>query len=120
MKVALIAVAGAAGVLARFAVSSAVGVRTFPWATLAVNVMGSCLLGALLETGIKRQWPENAVIPLSIGFLGGFTTFSTFSYETFTLMRTDRVPEAMVYVVVSVVAGVLAAGAGFWFARRLA
>ena len=120
MKLVLIAVAGAAGVLTRYAIASAVGVRTFPWATLAVNITGSFLLGALLELGIRRQWPENTVIPLSIGFLGGYTTFSTFSYETVTLARADRVPEAMVYVAVSVVAGVLAAGAGYWVARRFA
>lgn len=120
MKVALIAVAGAVGVLTRYAIASAVGVRSFPWATLAINVTGSFLLAMLLEAGIKRQWPDNTVIPLSIGFFGGYTTFSTFSYETFTLARSDRVPEAVTYSVVSVVAGVLAAGAGFLLARRLA
>lgn len=120
MKLALIAVAGAAGVLTRYAIASAVGVRTFPWATLAVNITGSFLLGALLELGIRRQWPENTVIPLSIGFLGGYTTFSTFSYETFTLIRADRLPTAMLYVGLSVVGGVVAALLGYLAARQIA
>ena len=120
MRIALIAVAGAAGALTRYAVASAVGVRAFPWATLAINITGSFLLGLLLAFGIEREWSDDTVVPLAVGFLGAYTTFSTFSYETFTLMRTDRVPLAMVYVAVSVVVGVLAAGAGYVLARKLA
>ena len=55
----------------------------------------------LLTAGIHRGWPENTVIPLAVGFLGAYTTFSTFSYETFTLGRADRVVTAAVYVAVS-------------------
>ena len=82
-----------------------VGVRTFPWATLAINLTGSFVLAMLLTAGIQRGWPENAVIPLAVGFLGAYTTFSTFSYETFTLGRADRVVTAAVYVAVSVAGG---------------
>jgi fluoride exporter len=120
VKVALIAAAGAAGALTRYAVASAVGLRAFPWATLAINVTGSFVLGLLLAFGLEREWSDDTIVPLAVGFLGAYTTFSTFSYETFTLMRTDRVPLAMAYVAASVVAGVLAAGAGYTLARRLA
>ena len=120
MKVFLVGVAGAAGALTRYAIATAVGVRAFPWATLAINLTGSFVLGLLLTAGIQRGWPENAVIPLAVGFLGAYTTFSTFSYETFTLGRADRVVTAAVYVAVSVAGGVLAALAGYLLARRIA
>jgi CrcB protein len=120
VKVVLIAIAGAAGALTRYGVGLAVGVRSFPWATLGINLTGSLLLGFLLAMSIERSWSETSVLPLSIGFLGAYTTFSTFSYETFTLVRTDRLPTAVVYVLVSVVGGVLAAAAGYAAARRMA
>jgi fluoride exporter len=120
MKVFLVGVAGAAGALTRYAIATAVGVRSFPWATLGINITGSFLLAVLLTAGIQRGWPENTVIPLAVGFLGAYTTFSTFSYETFTLGRADRVVTAAVYVAVSVVGGIIAALAGYAVARRIA
>jgi CrcB protein len=120
MKVVLIAIAGAAGALTRYGIATAIGVRSFPWATLAINLTGSFLLGTLITAGIHRGWPENVVIPLSIGFLGAYTTFSTFSYETFTLGRADRFVSAALYVAVSVTGGILAACAGYLLAKRIA
>jgi CrcB protein len=120
MKILLVAVAGAAGALTRYGIATAIGVRSFPWATLAINLSGSFVLGLLLTAGIQRGWPENTVIPLSVGFLGAYTTFSTFSYETFTLGRADRFVSAAVYVAVSVTGGILAACAGYLLARRIA
>jgi CrcB protein len=117
---ALIAVAGSLGALTRYGVGSAVGLRTFPWSTLAVNITGSFLLGLVLAYAGERGWSDTTTQPISIGFLGAYTTFSTFSYETFTLARTDRVPAAMVYVSVSVAGGLLAALAGYSLGRRLA
>ena len=120
MKILLIAVAGAAGALTRYGISTAIGVRSFPWATLAINLTGSFILGVLLTASIQRGWPENTVIPLSVGFLGAYTTFSTFSYETFTLGRADRFVSAALYVAVSVTGGLLAACAGYLLAKRIA
>ena len=120
MKVVLIGVAGAFGALARYGIGVALGGRSFPWATLGINLTGSFLLGFVLALGIERGWSDTTTMPLAIGFLGAYTTFSTFSFETFTLARTDRASLAAVYVAVSVAGGVLAAFAGFTFARRLA
>ena len=120
MKIFLIAVAGAAGALTRYWIATAIGVRSFPWTTLAINVTGSFVLGMLLTASIQRGWPENTVIPLSVGFLGAYTTFSTFSYETFTLGRADRFVSAALYVAVSVTGGILAACAGYVLAKRIA
>ncbi len=116
----LVGIAGALGALARYGIGLAVGSRPFPWATLGINITGSFLLGFVLAFGTERGWSETTTVPLAIGFLGAYTTFSTFSYETFTLARTDRAVLAAVYVGISVAGGVLAALAGYTVARRLA
>lgn len=120
MKVVLVAVAGAAGALARYGVGSAIGVRSFPWATLGINLTGSLVLGFVLAMSVEREWSAMTVAPIAIGFLGAYTTFSTFSYETFTLVRTDRAVTALAYVAASLAGGVLAAAAGYVAARRIA
>jgi len=120
MKIILVAIAGAAGALARYGIATAIGVRSFPWSTLAINITGSFVLGMLLTAGIQRGWPENVIVPLTVGFLGAYTTFSTFSYETFTLGRADRFVSAAIYVAVSVSGGLLAAAGGYMLAKRIA
>ena len=117
MKVLLVGVAGAAGALGRYGVGVAMGTRSFPWPTLGINLIGSFLLGLLMTFGIERDWPDTTTTPLTIGLIGGFTTFSTFSYEAYTLLRDDRAPAAAVYVAASVVGGVLAAACGYAAAR---
>jgi fluoride exporter len=119
MKVVLVGLAGAAGAVSRYGIGVALGVRSFPWATLSINLVGSFLLGIVLVAGIERSWPETTTIPLAVGFLGAFTTFSTFSYETYTLLRTDRAGTALLYVGLSLVGGVLAAALGYVTARTL-
>jgi CrcB protein len=84
----LIGVAGAVGALTRYGIGQAIGVRSFPWATFGINLTGSFLLGFILVSGMERGWSDTTILPISIGFLGAYTTFSTFSYETYTLMRT--------------------------------
>ena|SRR5688500_3021127 len=120
MKVALVGLAGAAGALARYGLGVAVGVRSFPWATLGINLTGSFLLGLVLTAGIERGWPETTTVPIAVGFLGAYTTFSTFSFETYTLLRTDRAALAAIYVGVSVIGGIAAAAVGYAAARALA
>lgn len=120
MRAVLVAIAGAAGALVRYGVGSAVGLRSFPWATLGINLSGSLLLGFVLAMSIGRGWSDTAVVPFTVGFLGAYTTFSAFSYETFTLIRNDRATTALVYVFASVVGGVLVAAVGYAAARRIA
>ena len=109
MKVALVALFGAAGALSRYGIASAVGTRSFPVATLAVNVAGSFLLGLLLASGASAT----ARTALGVGFLGAFTTFSTFAVEADGLSRTT----ATTYVLLSVVLGIGAAMLGRAVAR---
>ena len=119
MRIVLVAVLGAAGASARYGIGVAVGVQSFPWATLAINVAGSFLLGLVLVAGVDRL-SADALVGVSVGFLGAFTTFSTFGYETQTLLRTDRAGAAATYVVASVALGVAAAALGYTAGRAVA
>lgn len=89
--------------------------ETFPWATLIVNVTGSFVLGLLLAAATERfTLPAPPVLRLAVaaGFLGAYTTFSTFEYETLALLRTGAWPRAAAYVLLSVAAGLLAVALG--------
>lgn len=120
MKVALVAFAGAAGALARYGIGVAVGERDLPWHTLGINVAGSFALGFLLRAAEVRGWPALTTTALGVGFLGAFTTFSTFSFETQSMMRDGRAPAAALYVLASVIGGVAAATAGYALAAARA
>lgn len=113
MTALLVALAGSVGALARYGIGVSVGSRTFPWTTLGINLVGSFLLGALIHAGQERGWSDKAVIPVGTGFLGAFTTFSTFSVETQTMLRDGRTGAAGAYVGISVVGGVALATLGY-------
>jgi CrcB protein len=119
VRVALVAVLGAAGACCRYGIGVAVGVQSFPWTTLGINVAGSFLLGLVLTAGPER-FSSDVVVGIAVGFLGAFTTFSTFGFETQTLLRTDRAATALAYVGASVVAGVAAAALGYAAGRSIA
>jgi CrcB protein len=118
LRVVLVATFGAAGALARYGIGRAVGVTSFPWATLGINLAGCFLIGLVLVGGPSR-FSEDTVTGLAVGFLGAFTTFSTFGFETQTLLRTNRAATAALYVGVSVVAGVVAAALGYATGRAV-
>ena len=119
MPVVLVAVGGAAGTLARYWIAVTVGVRTFPWATLAINVAGCFVLAALLAGPAATRWPSDVTTGLGVGLLGGFTTFSTFGWETVTLVRDGRTGWAAAYVALSIVGGLAAAAGGYAVGRSL-
>lgn len=122
-QIAAIAIGGATGALLRFYVSGWVyGLlgRGFPWGTLSVNVVGSLLMGVLSVWLIERfnLGPEWRAAVL-IGFLGAFTTFSTFSLETLNLIEAGAHAKALANVAVSVVLCVGAAWVGVIAGRQL-
>ncbi len=91
-----------------------------PWATLTINVTGSFLLGLVSTILAERHGASPALrLLIPIGFLGAYTTFSTFELETYTVARADA-PRAWLYVGLSVVLGLLAVVAGIRLGRHLA
>ena len=114
-----VAIAGALGASSRYAIGLAVGVRSFPWTTLSINMAGSFLLAFLLAGPFVERPSSTIAIASTLGFLGAFTTFSTFSYETVALVRDDRLPAAAAYVAASMLLGLVAAALGYWLGRLL-
>lgn len=109
------ALGGAIGALARYGIGTAVPTDALPWATVAINVAGSFLLGLLIAVG--AWFAPEIRIGLAVGLLGGFTTFSTFSADIFLGLEAGRAGEAFVYLTLSVVLGVGAAGLGYLAGR---
>jgi CrcB protein len=93
---------------------------TFPIGTLVVNITGSFLLGLILRYAVETPTltPEARAF-LTVGFCGGYTTFSTFSYETVALMEDGQWPRAALYVALSVGLSIFVAFLGFAAAREL-
>ena len=85
----------------------------FPLGTLIVNVTGSLLLGLVTGLAIHHGLPTGPAVVLSAGFCSGYTTWSTFSYETLALAETGALLEAAGNIVGSVAAGLAAAAIGF-------
>jgi fluoride exporter len=121
--VAAVAIGGALGSVARYLLGAYIQDRVaiaLPVGTLVINVVGSLLLGFFVQLGLDTS----AVSPevrffLTTGFCGGFTTFSTFSYETFRLVEDAEYGTAGFYVVASVVLSLLGCALGMGVARRL-
>lgn len=114
MTALLVTLAGAAGVLSRYGISSAFHGDALPWATVVINVAGSFALGVLV---VVDWWTPEARTALGVGFLGGFTTFSTFSVQAVLDVDAGQTGRALVYVGASVLLGLAAAAAGFMLAR---
>lgn len=122
MNVLYIALGGAIGAVGRYAVVSAVGAlgHGFPFGTLVVNVVGSAVLGALVEV-FALYWspsPELRAM-IVVGMLGAFTTFSTFSLDVLTLFTRGETAAALAYVVASVVLSIGAFWLGMTVFRHL-
>jgi CrcB protein len=118
MTTLLVGAGGLAGVLARYGITRlTLHTEALLWSTVGINIVGSFLLGLLVaEDWFSRDVRE----AIGVGFLGGFTTFSTFSAQI--VLETDggRPGTALIYLVVSVVGGVAAAAAGYILGRALA
>jgi CrcB protein len=90
----------------------------FPWGTFAINVSGSFAIGVVLQLATSQaDFNPYLRLFLATGILGGYTTFSTFAYETLTLGSTDRLMHALLYTSGSVILGVAAATLGVISAR---
>ncbi|MEH6649788.1 MAG: fluoride efflux transporter CrcB [Motiliproteus sp.] len=117
----MVALGGACGAMARYWVSGFVVNNTshyLPLGTLTVNVVGSMLMGVCFVVIMeKAQLPPVTRQLLMVGFLGAFTTFSTFSLETLTMIQQGHIMSALIYISLSVLCCIAALAAGLWFAR---
>lgn len=90
--------------------------QTFPWGTFVINVSGSLLLGLSTGLALHHGLPAVPTALIGVGFLGGYTTWSTYLWETLALAEAGALQEAALNVVGSLAAGLAAAAAGFGLA----
>jgi len=117
-----ICLAGAAGTVARYLIGLwSVGRfgPTFPYGTLIVNLTGCFLIAFVMEVAAARSWPETTRLAVTVGFLGGFTTYSSFNFETTRLAQTGILSGASAYVLATLVGGLAAGILGMLAARIL-
>ena len=115
------ALGGACGAVARYGVSSLAGRagEGWPWGTLAVNLMGCLAVGAVLALMLTPEpsprWPASPAVRAAVlvGFLGAFTTFSTYAWEAVDLLANGKPGRAALYLLLSNAAGLAAVWAGW-------
>lgn len=114
-----VALGGAVGSVMRYGLSLMWPARGFPYATLTINLVGSFLMGFLLMVLTERVALDPALrAGLLAGVLGGLTTFSAFSMENVLLLERGQVTLAILYILCSVLGGLLAAWLGMVLARQ--
>lgn len=121
VPILLVAAGGALGAVARYLVAAAFAQRLgaqWPWGTLFINLSGCVLISLFLGAGSSRVAESNLRYLLPIGFVGAYTTFSTYEYETLRLIELGRAAAALTYVLASNVLGFAAVLAGAWLGRR--
>lgn len=118
-----VALGGAAGATSRYGIDQAIERRSFavfPWATFTINISGCVLIGVVVAALVDRhQAPAWLRTGLVVGFIGGYTTFSTFAQEGLDLMREGQSVVALLYAVGSVLIGLAAVYAGMAVGRVL-
>jgi CrcB protein len=117
-----IGIGGAAGSIARYLVNISPAARVFdrfPFPTFIINVVGSFLIGLLvILLADKFDPPETVRMGVIVGFLGAFTTFSTFEFEIYGLFKEGHAVLALFYMVASVVTGFCGLAAGIALAKK--
>ena len=105
---------GGIGSMLRYGTSLLLTSRYFPYATMAVNIVGSFIIGMVLGLSLKSEYFfTNWKLFLATGICGGFTTFSAFSAENMELLEEGKYSIAIVYISLSVILGIAAAVVGF-------
>lgn len=121
-RLLLICLAGAAGTAARYLITLWAAERfagPLPLGTLIVNLAGCFAMAVLIELASHQAWPETLRLTATTGFLGGFTTYSTFNQETMRLLNEGASAAAVGYAAATVAGGFAAGWAGLVLARQL-
>ncbi len=121
-KIVLITLGGALGSNVRYWLGgwiAAYANSEFPWGTFAINVSGSLVIGAYLAASQRLGWPLEWKLLIAVGVLGGYTTFSTFSWETLELMSQGAWELSLAYAFGSLAASLLGCYVGITLARTL-
>lgn len=109
---------GAARYIVGRLVKSHIGQSTFPWETLTVNIVGCLIIGLLYGLSTDSQWMSDRVkLLLTVGFCGGFTTFSTFANENYLLLNTSNPLTFAAYTATSIIVGIAAVAIGYYLTR---
>lgn len=123
MNLVLIAMGGALGAVSRFLVGNVVSKLThssLPWGTFSINILGCLFMGFLMTVIMERELlPAAWRLFLCVGFLGGFTTFSSFGYEALMLLMEGALVQSFAYAAGSVLLGLVAAYIGVVLARLI-
>jgi CrcB protein len=107
------------GGITRYLLQTALqGKVTFPYGTFCVNIVGCFLIGLAFALTTKFSVSNETKLFLTTGILGGFTTFSAFSNETFLLVKSHQYSAAAIYAILSVVIGVLATAGGYFLIKN--
>lgn len=118
--VIIVGIGGFFGSIARFLVVRSIDGKlnaAFPYGTLSVNLIGSFILGLLYAYLVRKGGGDQWKHFLGAGFCGGFTTFSAFAWENFTLLQGRLLPVSALYIVLSLIGGLLAVSFGVWCSR---
>jgi CrcB protein len=123
LRIILLLAFGAAGSLARYGLDGWIQHHAgaeFPWGVLTVNLLGCLLLGMIGQFGLNHvSVSADLRIGLTTGLMGGFTTFSTFSWDTVRMLEDGQWPRALLYITVSVGGGLVLMLAGMRAANAL-
>jgi CrcB protein len=123
LKYLMVGVGGCLGSILRFWLGSYIGNKMgtrFPYGTFVINVTGSFLVGLVFGLlTVKTQWSPNWRYLIPIGFIGGYTTFSAFEYETLRTMQDGQIGLGLLYVAASVVVGFVAVWGGMIAGRAI-
>ena len=118
-QVALVAFGGAIGAVLRYGAGNIIESGDFPTSTYLVNIVGSFTLGLLTILAIKQGYSDDLLLFFGVGILGSFTTMSTFSVETISLLKDDNLMLALGYATLSFFTCILFALFGYELGDRL-